>query len=234
MKYVYTGPSWAKTSYPEGPNSTNLAKEWNIPYIDCARQASSVLDCVKLVQSTPYLPIVWIYNEPLLCLSEATGLSMEQIIGRSDWRDVWEDCNQFCLDKIASLNRPVLLIGGHSDIINCDHPNITIGHTSWQKFLAKEAGLTVENNAVHVKMEDGGDFTVRHCWGGEVIHKFMHEHPNISPSVEITNAVWDIFFLWKELEKANLFYEVHPNKQGTQIFAEFLSLTIAKFLQENQ
>lgn len=235
MRFVYTGPSWAESSFPINATSTSLANEWGLDYINCAKSGSTVLDCVNAVNLLPSsLPIVWIYNEPLGCLTEATGLSNKQLIERKDWKDVWEECNQFCLNKIAGLNRPVLLVGGHSDIVNCNHPNITVGAESWQKFLANAAGMSIENQQVHVKMDDGGDFTVQHCWGAEVIHRFMHEHPDINPSTEIANAVWDIFFFWKELEKADLFYEVHPNKHGNELFAEFLKPTIIKFLQENQ
>jgi len=234
MSFIYTGPSWAASSYPLGPAATNLAKEWGIPCIDYSMPASSVLDCIKSFRIKSSTPIVWVYNEPLNCLSEATGLTKAQLIQRSDWRNVWEDCNQFCLKAINDLNRPVLLIGSHSDIVNCDYSNITIGHTSWQKFLAQQAGMPLTNQSIYVKMDDGGDFTVQNCWGAEVIHRFMHEHPDVTPSTEITNAVWDIFFFWKELEKANLFYEVHPNKQGNELFAEFLKPIVVKFLQENQ
>jgi len=234
MKFVYTGPSWAASSYPINANSTNLATEWGLEYVNYARPGSTILNCIDAVNASTSLPIVWVYHEPVGCLTEATGLTKKQLIQRSDWKDVWEDCNQYCLKKIASLNRPVLLIGGHSDIVNCNHSNITIGAESWQKFLANAAGMSMENQSVHVKMDDGGDFKVQHGWGAEVIHRFMHEHPDITPSTEITNAVWDIFFFWKELEKANLFYDVHPNKQGNELFANFLKPTIVKFLQENQ
>lgn len=234
MRFVYTGPSWAASSYPINANSTSLAEEWGLEYINSSRPGSSVLNCIDAVKTNASLPIVWIYHEPIVCLTEATGLTKEQLIQRSDWKDVWDDCNQYCLNKIASLNRPVLLIGGHSDIVNCNHSNITVGAESWQKFLADAAGMPIENQAVHVKMDDGGDFKIQHCWGAEVIHRFMHEHPDITPSTEITNAVWDTFFFWKELEKANLFHDVHPSRKGNKMFAEFLKPTVIKFLQENQ
>ena len=234
MKFAYSGPSWAASSYPIDTKCTNLAKEWNLSYIDYSKPGSTVLDCVAKLEAGPDLPIVWIYHEPLGCLFEATGLSREQLMQRTDWKDIWEECNQFCLDKIASLNRPVLLIGGHSDIINCDHSNIIVGDPSWQKFLAHRAGMTIEDNNIYVKMDDGGDFTLNRCWGAELIHRFMHEHPNITPTIEITNSVWDIFFFWKELEKLGLFYEVHPNRRGNELFAEFLKPTLVKFLQEIQ
>jgi hypothetical protein len=240
-KFVYTGPSWAARSYdPPGTlefkNPTNLAKEWQIPFFDVSKPGTTILNriyAVKELDNTT-LPIVWVYNEPIGCLTEATGLSKEQFMQRSDWRDVWEDCNQFCLKTINDLNRPVLLIGAHSDIVNCDYKNITVAHPSWQKFLAHQAGMSIKYNTVNVKMDDGGDFFVSDCWGAEVLHKFMHEDPHITPSVEITNAVWDIFFFWKELEKANLFFDVHPNYQGNKLFAEHLTPTVIKFLQENK
>jgi len=232
MKFAYTGPSWAASSYPLNANSTNLAKEWGIPFVDCSFPASNVLKCVEQVNLSPSLPIVWIYNEPLLCLTEATGLTYAQLLKRSDWKEIHEECNQYCLEKIAGLNRPVLLFGGHCDIVNCNHSNVIVGHPSWQKFLAQKAQMNIDNGKVFVKMDDGGNFSVEHCWGGEVLHRFMHENPNIEPSVEITNAVWDVFFFWKELEKSNLFFDVHPNFQGNTLFAQETKTTVENFLEE--
>ena len=234
VEFVYTGPSWAASSYPVDNKSTNLAKEWDIPYLNYSMAGSTVLSRLPLVDKTKSLPIIWCYHEPMGCLTEATGLSNAELIQRSDWEDVWEDCNQFCLKAINDLNRPVLLIGAHSDIVNCDYKNITVAHPSWQKFLAHQAGMPIKDNTINVKMDDGGDFFVSTCWGAEVLHKFMHENPHITPSVEVTNAVWDIFFFWKELDKANLFVDVHPNYQGNTLFAEFLKPTVIKFLQDNQ
>lgn len=234
MRFVYTGPSWAASSFPVDSTSTSLAKQWTLPYFDCAMFGSNVSQCVDRIKNFNTFPIVWIYNEPFGCLTEATGLTKEQLIQRTDWDEVWEDCNQFCLSKIASLNKPVLLIGAHSDIVNCNHSNITVGHRSWQKFLAEKAGMTVDDQAVHVKLDDGSNYKIQTCWGAEVIHRYMHENPNITPSVEITNAVWDVFFFWKELEKANLFYDVHPNRRGNELFANFLKPALTTFLQENQ
>jgi hypothetical protein len=234
MEFAYTGPSWAASSYPLDSKSTNLAKEWNIPSINYSMPASNVLSCLSRVNTVRSLPIVWVYHEPIACLTEATGLSKEQFMQRSDWKDIWEDCNQFCLKAINNLNRPVLLIGAHSDIVNCDYKNITVAHPSWQKFLARQAGMPIKDNTVNVKLDDGSDFFVSDCWGAEILHRFMHENPHITPSIEVTNAVWDIFFFWKELEKADLFFDVHPNYQGNKLFAEHLKPTVIKFLQETQ
>lgn len=239
-QFIYTGPSWAYTSY-DVPNSeadlnpTSLAKEWQIPCINLSRPGRRIVESVELVrQAEDKLPIIWIYGEPSLNLKEATGMEHKEFIQRSDWLDVWKECNQWCLNKINDIGLPVLLIGAHSDIVDCDFSNITIGHDSWQKYIAKLAGLKIDNKTVYVKMDDGGDYSFDRCWGAETVHRIIHEHQDIDPSQGITNAVWDIFYFWKELEKSNLFFDVHPNKQGNKLFAEFLLPTVNKFLQETQ
>ena len=241
-KFIYTGPSWAARSYdqpgtPESKNPTNLAKEWQIQFFDLSVPGSTVLSRIHAIDKldNKTLPIVWVYNEPIGDLNKITGLTVKELIQQADWQDIWKECNQYCLKAINDLNRPILLIGGHSDIVDCnDYNNITVGYHSWQKWLAVKAGLKVDKNIVHVKMNDGGNFSFNHCWGAEVVHKFMHEHPKIIPSSNIVNAMWDIFFFWKELEKSNLFYEVHPNRYANVEFAKFLLPTIKKFLQDKQ
>jgi hypothetical protein len=160
-------------------------------------------------------------------------MSKNDLIQRTDWKDIWHECNQHCLSAISKLGPPVLLIGAHSDIVDCDYDNITIGDTSWQKWLAQQSGMIIDNNIIQVRPDDGGDFSVDRCWGAEVIHRFMHENPEIDPDTSLVNSVWDIFFFWKELEKANLFYEVHPSLLGNQLFAKFLLPAVTNFLQEN-
>lgn len=240
---IYTGPSWAHSSYDppntvEYANPTSLAKEWNIPCLDLSKPGSGVLDRVTRVTNTKnsgtVLPIVWIYNEPLVDLKDATGMDLAEFVQRSDCIDIWKECNRWCLNKINDIGLPVLLIGGHCDIVDCDFSNITVGHDSWQKYIAELAGLKVDNNTVYVKMDDGGDYSFDRCWGAEVVHRFIHQHQNIQPSQEIVNAIWDIFFFWKELEKANLFFEVHPNKRANQEFAKFLLPVVNKFLQDTK
>ena len=232
QQYIYTGPSWAASSYPVESTPTNLAREWNIPFIDQSLAGTTILNRVNAINNlNSTLPIIWIYGEPFGDLEKITNLSKKQLMQRSDWKDIWHECNQYCLSAISKLGPPVLLIGAHSDIVNCNYDNITVGHASWQKWLAQQAGLAIDNDTVHVKMDDGGDFSFDWCWGAEVIHRCMHEDPAIDPDPSLTNSVWDIFFFWKELEKANLFYEVHPNLPGNQLFAKFLQPTITNFLQ---
>jgi hypothetical protein len=234
-QYIYTGPSWAASSYPVENKSTNLAREWNIPFNNQSLAGTSILNRVAAVKNLNFtVPIIWIYGEPFGDLENITNMSKSELIQRHDWKDIWHECNQYCLSSIANIGSPVLLIGAHSDIVNCDYNNITVGHASWQKWLAQQIGLVVDDNTVQVKMDDGGDFSFDHCWGAEVIHRYMHEHPGINPDPSLTNSVWDIFFFWKELEKANLFCEVHPNLPGNQLFARFLHPTVTNFLQENR
>jgi len=235
QKYIYTGPSWADSSYPVTNSSTNLAREWDIPYIDQSQKGTGVLGLVDNIKKLDLkLPIIWIYNEPILNLKTITGISIDNFLQRSDWKDLWNECNQHCLSAIASLEVPILLIGGHSDIVDCNHSNITVGYDNWQKWLAQQAGLTVDNGIVSVTMDDGGDFLIEHGWGAEIAHRYLRKHPAIDPDPGLMNSIWDIFFFWKELEKANLFYEVHPNLRGNQLFAEFLQPVVAKFIKENQ
>ena len=195
MQYIYTGPSWAASSYPVQSNSTNLATEWAIPFVNLSLQATSVLNRINaLTRSQHRLPVIWVYNEPILDLQNITGMSMTEFIQRSDWQDVRNECNHYCLSAIASLDLPVLLIGGHSDIVDCNYKNITVACNSWQKWLAELANMPVHDHMVSVNMEDGGNFVIDNAWGAEVIHRFMHEHPEINPESSLVDNVWDILY----------------------------------------
>lgn len=232
MSFLYTGPSWAASSFPLDSQTTNLAKEWGFSCINQSCSGTSIIDQLNFIPKNNIKPIVWVYGEPLLSCEKITGVSISDLITRTDWDVVRKQCNDFCLKAINSLGVPVLIIGAHSDIVNCNYNNITVAHPSWQQYLAEQANMMIDNNKIFVKLDDGSNYIIDTCWGAEIIHRFMHENPHITPSMEITNAVWDIFFFWKELEKANLFFDVHPNYQGNKLFAEFLKPTVIKFLQE--
>jgi hypothetical protein len=236
IPYIYTGPSWAHSSYPNSKNdkTTNLAREWGFNFINAAKPATNALDNFDAVVNihNKNLPIVWLYNEPIGCLKSVTGLEFDQFIVRDDWQSIWQEVNQFCLKKISSLGVPVLLIGAHCDIVDCDYANLKVAHPSWQKFLAEKAGMKVVDSTVHVTMDDGGDFCVDQCWGAELIHRCIHQHPNLDPIPDLVDNVWDIFFFWKQLEKLGWFYEVHPNYQGNVAFADYLKPTVLDFLQD--
>lgn len=235
-KYIYAGPSWAVSSFPsEMHDSTNLAKEWNLPYVNTAYFGSSVTGQILLIKkilSKHELPIIWVYNEPLADL-HLLDSSVDHFVVSDFWQQTAKDCNIECLKLINSLNVPVLLIGGHRDIIDCDFPNIVVGCTSWQKFLAQKSGMYTDKNIIQVSPVDGANYTLTHCWGAEIIHKFLHQHADISPHPDLLDSIWDIYYFWDELQRRNWFFEVHPNKRGNTEFAKFLKPTVDKFLEEN-
>lgn len=238
-RFIYAGPSWAWCSFDDDSKKikhTSLNQEWNIPCINLSEQGSTFLQIAKRVKENKNfgLPVVWVYHEPILDLVEITGLSFEEFLKRSDWAEIREECNQHCLNILSKLDVPVFLIGAHSDIVNCNHKNITIGNPSWQKFIAREAGLKVDNSTVYVDMEDGGNFQFDNCWGAEIIHTKMHQHPEIQPYTGLVDSIWDIFFFWKELEKADLFWVAHPNKRSTELFAKHTLPNLNIFLEETQ
>jgi hypothetical protein len=227
MTFLYTGPSWAASSYPVNDDATNLGREWGLPHINLSSPGSTVLTCTRAIHSSG--PIVWIYNEPLGDLTPITGLSFEEFVTREDWKDIREECNQHCLAKINALGNPVLLIGGHSDVVNCDYPNIVVGHASWQKWIAEQAGMRV-TDVIEVTPADSGNYNLANCWGPEGMHNAMHQNPDIKPVPSLVDSMWDMFYFWKELENRNWFYEAHPNKQGNVEFAKFLKPVVENFL----
>jgi hypothetical protein len=234
MKYQYTGPSWAVQSYDSPDLSiypTNLSKEWKIACIDLSQLGSSILNRVEAVKQHEFnLPIIWVYNEPLLDLTAITGLTLDEFVTRKDWSDIREECNQYCLNQINLLPAPVLLIGAHSDIVNCNRPNITVAHPSWQAWLAEKAGMLVSEGRIEVNIVDGSRYGIKNCWGAEYIHRFLHENHHIDPDPSLLNLIWDVYYFWEELERQNWFFEVHPNKRGNVEFAKFLKPTVENFL----
>ena len=85
-----------------------------------------------------------------------------------------------------------------------------------------------------------GRLYLRLCTTTQTLNKIknekiiLHENPAIAPDKQLLDSIWDIFFFWKELEKANLFYECHPNYNGNKLFAEFLKPTVLNFLNEHK
>ena len=236
-KFIYTGPSWAASSYPVDKLSTSLAKEWDIDCINTAKAASNVLDnltSVKTAISIKKLPVIWVYNSVLGNIVEATNVTLEKAIESSEWQDLFDQCNQYCLEKINSLGVPVLLIGAHQDIQDCKYENITIGHHSWQKWLAEKSQMLVNNGVIRVTPADGSDYNLDYCWGAEIVHKIIHENPSIKPEPNLLNAVWDIYYFWEELQRRDWFFEVHPNKRGNVEFAKFLKPVVETFLEEHK
>lgn len=236
-RYIYAGPSWAVSSWPITPDRTNLAKEWGISYLNAAAATpewSVTFDKIVRVSADYNLPIIWIYNEPLANLEKIANINLTTFVQSDNWKEIWRQCNKACLQQIDGLGVPVLLIGGHSDIVDCDFKNITVGHPSWQKYAAEQSGMCVTNGVIDVIPSDGGAFKLDHCWGAEVIHRFLHENQDIKPHPELLNSVWDCYYFWEELQRRDWFYEVHPNRQSNVEFAKFLKPTVDKFLEKNQ
>jgi len=237
-QYLYGGASWAVSSFDAGNSvGTNLAKEWNIPYSNLTKAGYSVLESLQLIIDNPNKtsPVIFIYHDPLSNLKEAVDMSFKEFLTREDWKTIRDRCDRFCLDKINSLDRPVLLIGALNKVANTEvYKNITVGHINWQLWLAEQAGMKVVDQTVYVTPADGGNFCLNYFWGAQAAHKFLHENPTVTPDKTLLDAIWDIFFFWKELEKANLFYEVHPNYNGNRLFAEFLKPTVLNFLDAHK
>lgn len=232
-KFLYTGPSWAKNSYPINRVSTNLAQQWGFDYIDLTLPGQGNHSCFEQIKKhSDNLPVIWLYCEPLLSLTQATGMSMTEFVVSENWRSIREACNQYCLDLINSLPNPVFLIGAHADIVDFKNSksNIIVGEASWQKWLAQQAGLTVDSH-IHVTPKDGGNYKFDHCWGAETVHRFLHDTPTIDPVPSLVDAVWDMYYFWQYLVEQGWFFEVHPNKHGNQEFAKFIKPLIENFLK---
>jgi len=225
-QFIYTGPSWAKQSYDDDRLRiplTNVAQQWGIDCIDVSEINSNTETNLQEIKNTrSALPVIWIYNEPIKMLKKATGLTAEEFLQRSDWRDIWHECNQYCLKLINSLNRPVLLIGGHSDIVDCDYANITVAHASYQQWISKQCGV------------DFAQYSENFCWGAEVVHGMIYGNPCINPPQDMVLAVSNIFRFWKAMEMSGWFWQVHPNRRAIEAFATFIKPTVEQFLQDNQ
>jgi hypothetical protein len=234
--FDYFGPSWASRSFdPPGSPETNLAKEWGFSFNDCSWPGATFFHGIELAKrQLSTRPIVWIQHETLCNIFEITGIPGLEFIQRPDWKTLKQECDYYCLNELNKLNRPVLLIGAHSDIPGCSYSNITIGHSSWQTWLALQAGLPITEQGIFVNTDGCGNNYVEFSWGAEVIHRIIHQNPNVDPDPSLLDAVIDIYLFWKELEKHNLFYEVHPSYKGNVLFAKELKPVIINFLGNNK
>lgn len=249
-EFVYTGTSWAAQSFdplapdeiPDSSNIgkisshvTNLAQEWAIPYHNISKAGTSNLDRVSAYFNLNILdkPLIWVYGEPLTDLEQITGLTKKDFIERTDWQSLRAECNRHCIDQIASLGVPTLLIGGASDIVDCTHSNIIV-FGSWQKWIAQKSGLSIDNNNICVTVNNRESYNIELCWSADIVHYWLHQNPTITPAPELIDSIYSMFALWKKLEHAGLFYQVHPNYRCTELFAEYLKPDIEKFLLDHK
>jgi hypothetical protein len=248
-QFVYTGTSWAAQSFdplapgeiPDSSNVgkissriTNLAREWGISHRNISKAGTSNLNRLDAFYNEKIQkPIVWIYGEPLADLEQITGLSKATFIARPDWKDIQQECNQYCLKRIADTNLPILLIGAASDVVDCNYNNITVIN-SWQKWLAEQAKLSVDKNTVHVNITNKEIINVDYCWSADIVHSWIRQNSETIPNKQLVESIWNIFSLWKKLEDAGLFYQVHPNYRSTELFAQYLKPSVEKFLMDSK
>jgi hypothetical protein len=226
MKPIYIGPSWAVRSFdtPDGNDqeTTNLAQEWNIGVQNLAEHAFSnwmllgkIRSYVKDNPQESQTPIIWVYGEPLLDTWVYQDTPIEQALTRDDWWQMRERVNQQILQDISELGNPVALIGAHSDIVDCDHPNITVIHPSWQKFLGEQIGIYIKAG-----------------WGAEVAHRFIVTDRSIKPSHSVIDAVSELFLQWHKLEMHGLFQICHASLLGNKLFAKAIESDVKKWLSQ--
>ncbi len=215
---LYIGPSWAVRSYDtvEGSESnyTNLLMELNLNAVNLAQRGWSnmqCLDCIKDYTSS-FDAILWVYCEPIL---DVLHKNKKNLIESNNFWELRNNINADTLSMINQLNCPVGLIGGHSDIVDCDsYNNITAIHPSWQKFLANYVGINLE-----------------HGWGAEVAHRYaMYEFKNSRPSKDMINKTADTLNIWTQLELLGVWRGVHPNKKGNQLFAKEITSNVQLFV----
>ena len=228
-KILYVGPSWAARSFdtPEGSELeyTNLAQELNIAVDNRSKSALSNLAILNQILSTDYKElykgIIWVYSEPIGDLtslqSYTTQLNHITPISFIESENFWEmrkEINNYILTEISKIDCPIGLIGAHGDINDCNHSNITVIHPSWQKFLAEQSGLA---------LDDG--------WGAEVAHRYiMTEYKDAMPSRNIVNKISDTFSIWHKMELNRVFNWCHPNKKGNELFAKEIANSVQSFI----
>lgn len=214
---MYIGPSWALRSFAipgENPPTsndvlgldyTNLAHELELDVINLAEFGFSNLTCYNRILNypKPYDGVVWIYCEPIRDLGYNNSATIQDFITSANFWEIRKNINDVILKKMAELECPIALIGGHSDIEDCNYSNITVIDSSWQQFLAREADV---------------DLPVG--WGADVAHwKMFTKYPNLHPSKPLVELVCDTLDSWNKLQKKDLFMWVHPNRRATELFA---------------
>lgn len=234
QKFIYAGPSWAVTSYPDNAKeTTNIAKEWQLNHSSIAKEGDSVLMQIKAIKNLQSnLPVIFFYCEPLLDLEKITGMTLKNFVQSENWKEIWHQCNNYSLNALDQLDNPVALIGAHSDI-DQNNTSCFIIEDSWQKWIAKKAGMKIKNGIINVAPLDGGNYSLSHCWGAEIVHRFLHCNSDINPHPSLLDAIWDIYFFWDELQKRNWFYEVHPNYIANVEFAKYTKNNVTDFINNH-
>jgi hypothetical protein len=216
---LYLGPSWARRSFntPNGDevDYTSLYKELNLQDYNVTNIAAPgdgnqhFIDQVK-TRYQQVDAIIWVYCEPIIDITDRSNWLLSE-----DCYSLRQDKNKQLLSQISNLNVPIALIGAHSDIEDCNHPNIEVIHPSWQRFLADYAD---------VKLDKG--------WGCEIAHRWlMMDYPKLKPSKNLVNYVSDTWRAWCELDMSGVFCWCHPNRFGNELFANEIRQNMLTWLR---
>jgi len=211
MNILYTGPSWANRSYDRDDEYpiTNLYKELSLNVIDITTAGSNNIEMLhktqRYINKTSIDKIIWVLSEPISQLSNSKSIEMLQ---NKNYQIVRKQLINSLLFQLNKLNIPVGIIGAHSGIGDIDtikYNNISIIHNSWQQFLCDYASV--------INLAD---------WGADPLHVTLINNPNITPDNKVVTDIFNCFLTWENLEKHNLFYQVHPNFNGTKLFAKHI------------
>lgn len=218
---LYVGPSWANRSYdtPMGDETdyTNIYRELKLDVVDLSLKCSSNLNFLERLDKNKagnykqkYKGIIWVYCEPLLDV-----INKQVCLESENFWNLRSECNQYILNQINNLDVPVAIIGAHSDIVDCNYSNITVIHPSWQKFLA-----------------DYCNFNLTHGWGCEVGHRFIvEEFPDAKPSKSAVDYISDTWASWCKLDLNRVFCWCHPNRLGTELFANEIKSNLLSWVK---
>ena len=222
-QFIYTGPSWGELSYEPMqdfdvyPNYTNLALEWNIPCYNVAKRANNNYQCIDSVRSlNKDLPVIWIMCEPLVAILHNVPAQHEYLQSNNHLA-VRQDLLHEQLRAMNDLGLSIGIVGAHSDIRQQDinnFSNLSIIHPSWQNFLADKVNVQSRN----------------YNWGYEIAHVMFRVFPEIKPNDRLVMDMYDGLDFWQQLEKENVFCDVHPNKQGNIQFAELIKQRVIDFI----
>jgi hypothetical protein len=140
-----------------------------------------------------------------------------KFVESEDFWAIRADANQQILQKIGCLSCPVAMIGSHSDVSGCEHPNITVIHPSWQQFLARQVGVELE-----------------HGWEAEVAHRWISElwtsRSGARPSHALMDRCYATLQAWHKIERGGLFNWAYPNRLGTELFAREIGPGVEAFI----
>ncbi|MDA9373843.1 hypothetical protein N9R43_00455 [bacterium] len=231
-QYIYSGNSWAVRSFEttDGTETdfTNLALEWQIPYLDMAVKSQNNQQAIdRLERLQPHkinIPIIFVVSEPLMDV-ETTVLNTKkqgkEFLLTNSIHDFRNTLLQISLNQLNQLGVPVGLIGGHSDIMPeqiTGYENISIIDSQWQQFLSDRSTNKIING-----------------WGADIA-KRIERNPhliNITPTTHLVDTISKQFVAWKEIEHHNLFTYCHPSRLGNELYAAHIKDKVIRFIKSN-